>query len=71
MEEGAEDFLLKPVKLSDVKRLKDFILKGEETIEEVTTHKRKLTDGDDPSLSSSIEYDPSSPPPSALKRPRL
>lgn len=29
LEEGAEDFLLKPVKLSDVKRLKDFIMKGE------------------------------------------
>jgi len=29
LEEGAEDFLLKPVKLSDVKRLKDFILKGQ------------------------------------------
>ncbi|KAM7475570.1 hypothetical protein LguiB_022813 [Lonicera macranthoides] len=75
LEEGAEDFLLKPVKLSDVKRLKDFILKGEETVEEkVTTHKRKLTDGHDPSPespSSSIEYDPSSPSPSAPKRPRL
>ncbi|MED6195994.1 Two-component response regulator arr5 [Stylosanthes scabra] len=29
LEEGAEDFLLKPVKLSDVRRLKDFIMKGE------------------------------------------
>ncbi|KAE9467352.1 hypothetical protein C3L33_00748, partial [Rhododendron williamsianum] len=29
LEEGAEDFLLKPVKLSDVKRLKDFVLKGQ------------------------------------------
>uniref|UniRef100_A0A2P2PQH3 Uncharacterized protein MANES_06G099700 n=1 Tax=Rhizophora mucronata TaxID=61149 RepID=A0A2P2PQH3_RHIMU len=28
-EEGAEEFLVKPVKLSDVKRLKDFIMKGE------------------------------------------
>lgn len=30
LEEGAEEFLLKPVKLSDVKRLKEFILKGHE-----------------------------------------
>jgi len=29
LEEGAEDFLLKPVKLSDVRRLKDFIMRGE------------------------------------------
>ncbi|XP_014507478.1 two-component response regulator ARR5 isoform X2 [Vigna radiata var. radiata] len=28
LEEGAEEFLLKPVKLSDVRRLKDFIMKG-------------------------------------------
>jgi len=29
LEEGAEEFLLKPVKLSDVKRVTDFIMKGE------------------------------------------
>ncbi|XP_022134751.1 two-component response regulator ARR5-like, partial [Momordica charantia] len=29
LKEGAEEFLVKPVKLSDVKRLKDFIMKGE------------------------------------------
>ncbi|WVZ12872.1 hypothetical protein V8G54_017402 [Vigna mungo] len=28
LEEGAEEFLLKPIKLSDVRRLKDFIMKG-------------------------------------------
>lgn len=28
MEEGAEEFILKPVKLADVKRLKDHIVKG-------------------------------------------
>lgn len=39
LEEGAEDFLLKPVKLSDVKRLKDFILRGEDG--EIQTNKRK------------------------------
>uniref|UniRef100_A0A7N0V3Q3 Response regulatory domain-containing protein n=1 Tax=Kalanchoe fedtschenkoi TaxID=63787 RepID=A0A7N0V3Q3_KALFE len=32
LEEGAEDFLMKPVKLSDVERLRDCILKGEEKI---------------------------------------
>ncbi|KAJ1421786.1 Signal transduction response regulator, receiver domain [Sesbania bispinosa] len=29
LEEGAEEFLLKPVKLSDVKRLTNFIMRGE------------------------------------------
>lgn len=29
MEEGAEEFILKPVKLSDVKRLKSSLIKGE------------------------------------------
>ncbi|OAY47707.1 two-component response regulator ARR5 isoform X2 [Manihot esculenta] len=29
LEEGAEEYLVKPVKLSDVKRLKDFIMRGE------------------------------------------
>ncbi|KAG5381004.1 hypothetical protein IGI04_028846 [Brassica rapa subsp. trilocularis] len=31
MTEGAEDFLLKPVKLADVKRLKELIMRGEAT----------------------------------------
>ncbi|XP_031105079.1 two-component response regulator ARR5-like [Ipomoea triloba] len=30
LEEGAKEFLMKPVKLSDVKRVVDFILRGEE-----------------------------------------
>ncbi|KAK4489064.1 hypothetical protein RD792_004858 [Penstemon davidsonii] len=30
IEEGAEEFLVKPLKLSDVERLKDFILKGDD-----------------------------------------
>ncbi|CAM8912677.1 unnamed protein product [Rhodiola kirilowii] len=34
LEEGAEDFLMKPVKLSDVERLRDFILKGEDDVTE-------------------------------------
>uniref|UniRef100_A0A5B7BV35 Putative two-component response regulator ARR5-like n=1 Tax=Davidia involucrata TaxID=16924 RepID=A0A5B7BV35_DAVIN len=54
LEEGAEDFLVKPVKLSDVKRLKDFILRGEEVDHHEDgdgrrrrrTHKRKLEDDD-------------------------
>ncbi|XP_015070104.1 two-component response regulator ARR15 [Solanum pennellii] len=52
LEEGAEEFLLKPVKLSDVKRLRDFILRGEgddnketeKNIEQVCSRKRKLQD---------------------------
>lgn len=30
LEEGAEEYIVKPVKLSDVKRLKNHILRGEE-----------------------------------------
>ncbi|CAN4086125.1 unnamed protein product [Withania somnifera] len=52
LEEGAEEFLLKPVKLSDVKRLRDFILRGEgddeketgKKITEVCSRKRKFQD---------------------------
>ncbi|KAJ0680503.1 putative response regulator and transcription factor RR-A-type family [Helianthus annuus] len=47
LEEGAEDYLLKPVKLSDVTRLKDSILKTETTgINQLQSHrsKRKRTD---------------------------
>ncbi|PSS07823.1 Two-component response regulator like [Actinidia chinensis var. chinensis] len=52
LEEGAEDFLLKPVKLADVKRLKDSVLReqGEEH-KERRSRKRKLQD----------EYIPASP----------
>ncbi|XP_059642329.1 two-component response regulator ARR5 [Cornus florida] len=54
LEEGAEEYLVKPVKLSDVKRLKDFLLRGEEENgERVTTHKRKLLDDYVPSSPSS------------------
>lgn len=41
LKEGAEDFLVKPVKLSDVKRLKDFIMKGENEGKKIGL-KRKL-----------------------------
>ncbi|KAH0762598.1 hypothetical protein KY290_018671 [Solanum tuberosum] len=52
LEEGAEEFLLKPVKLSDVKRLRDFILRGEgddnketeKNIKQVCSRKRKFQD---------------------------
>ncbi|KAG8379075.1 hypothetical protein BUALT_Bualt07G0050500 [Buddleja alternifolia] len=44
LEEGAKDFLVKPVKLSDVKRLRDFVLGGEENIERKVSHKRKARD---------------------------
>ncbi|OIT24619.1 PREDICTED: two-component response regulator ARR6-like [Nicotiana attenuata] len=51
LEEGAEEFLLKPVKLSDVKRLKNFILRGEgdneetdKRIKEGSSRKRKFQD---------------------------
>ncbi|KAK2965147.1 hypothetical protein RJ640_005310 [Escallonia rubra] len=52
LEEGAEEFLMKPVKLSDVKRLKSFILRGEgDEHGKKQTQKRKLED--DPSSASS------------------
>ncbi|KAL2321890.1 hypothetical protein Fmac_026269 [Flemingia macrophylla] len=40
LEEGAEDFLLKPVTLSDVRRLKDFIVKGKVKEGEKISRKR-------------------------------
>ncbi|KAJ4851389.1 Two-component response regulator arr5 [Turnera subulata] len=52
LEEGAEDFLLKPVKLSDVKRLKEFIMKGESE-EPLKGPNRKRERHEDSSLSSS------------------
>ncbi|KAF5200165.1 Two-component response regulator arr5, partial [Thalictrum thalictroides] len=54
LEEGAEEFIVKPVKLSDVKRLKDFIMREEIEVEDIVqeqgntstttqgTNKRKL-----------------------------
>ncbi|CAK9138675.1 unnamed protein product [Ilex paraguariensis] len=53
LEEGAEEFLVKPVKLSDVKRLKSVILKGDgEENGDMRTQKRKVRD-DSSSLSPS------------------
>ncbi|XP_033509141.1 two-component response regulator ARR17-like [Nicotiana tomentosiformis] len=71
LEEGAEDFLLKPVKLSDVKRLKSYMFNEDRFREEQKgMNKRKLpeTSSDDsstptlspsPSLSSSPSPSPS------------
>ncbi|KAJ9140379.1 hypothetical protein P3X46_031033 [Hevea brasiliensis] len=54
LEEGAEEFIVKPVKLSDVKRLKDFITRGEgEENEKRRILKRKMED-DVFSLSSQL-----------------
>ncbi|KAK9054504.1 hypothetical protein SSX86_025582 [Deinandra increscens subsp. villosa] len=48
LEEGAEDYLLKPVKLSDVTRLKDSILKTENTgTNRLQSYTRKRKRNDD------------------------
>ncbi|XP_039015436.1 two-component response regulator ARR5-like [Hibiscus syriacus] len=68
LEEGAEDFIVKPVKLSDVKRIKDYMTRdfrvGEGEEKERTRkgiNKRKLRDSFD-DLSSSPPSILSSPP---------
>lgn len=63
LEEGAEDFIVKPVKLSDVKRLKDYMMRevrvgGTDTENREGINKRKLQESCDltssePSISSS------------------
>ncbi|KAL3501258.1 hypothetical protein ACH5RR_035707 [Cinchona calisaya] len=61
LEEGAEDFIVKPVKLSDVKRLKNYMF-GEDGIgrQERGMCKRKLQEtSDDVSLSPSLSPSPS------------
>ncbi|KAJ9554371.1 hypothetical protein OSB04_018416 [Centaurea solstitialis] len=77
LEEGAEDFIVKPVKLSDVKRLKDYMF-GENrgtsppnntpTInnkeEKATFNKRKLQEMSDPSPSPSPSPSPPTVSPS-------
>lgn len=45
LEEGAKEFLVKPVKLSDVERLRDFIQRGAEENEMKVSRKRKMHDG--------------------------
>ncbi|CAH8381230.1 unnamed protein product [Eruca vesicaria subsp. sativa] len=63
LKEGAEDFLLKPVKLADVKRIKELIMRNEAEDCKTISHsnKRKLAEGiDTPSPSSSSSHDYSS-----------
>ncbi|KAI3686467.1 hypothetical protein L1987_80145 [Smallanthus sonchifolius] len=66
LEEGAEDYLLKPVKLSDLKRLKDSILKsGSEHTGQILTRNRKHKPSD------CLDLSPSSPQQEQTKRARL
>ncbi|XP_011006898.1 PREDICTED: two-component response regulator ARR5-like [Populus euphratica] len=60
LEEGAEDFLVKPVKLSDVKRIRDYMasrevrsVQNQEERSSSNINKRKLQECFDPSSSSS------------------
>ncbi|GMH01665.1 hypothetical protein Nepgr_003504 [Nepenthes gracilis] len=56
LEEGAEDFIVKPVKLSDVKRLKDYMMRDDKTInKDRCLNKRKLRD---PSTSPPSSHSP-------------
>ncbi|XVE84982.1 hypothetical protein DITRI_Ditri17bG0055400 [Diplodiscus trichospermus] len=65
LEEGAEDFIVKPVKLSDVKRIKDYMTR--DSREGRGINKRKLRDSCDlssspPSILSSLPISSSSSP---------
>ncbi|CAF2082402.1 unnamed protein product [Brassica rapa] len=62
LEEGAEDFLLKPVKLADVKRLRNYLTRD---VQVSNGNKRKLPE-DSPPLTLSHDSSDSSPPPSTL-----
>ncbi|WZY97407.1 hypothetical protein YC2023_069736 [Brassica napus] len=62
LEEGAEDFLLKPVKLADVKRLRNYLARD---VKLSNGNKRKLPE-DSPPLTLSHDSSDSSPPPSTL-----
>lgn len=63
LEEGAEDFIVKPVKLADVKRLKDYMMREVRIESESNMNKRKsccdLTESE-PSISSSSSSSTSS-----------
>ncbi|KAK6252606.1 hypothetical protein QUC31_014326 [Theobroma cacao] len=66
LEEGAEDFIVKPVKLSDVKRIKDYMTREFRVGEGERgggIHKRKLRDSCDLSSSppSTLSSSPASP----------
>ncbi|CAA2996681.1 two-component response regulator ARR5-like [Olea europaea subsp. europaea] len=62
LEEGAEDFIVKPVKLSDVKRLKNYMFgEGRTKSQDTGSNKRKLQEtSPSPSPTSSISPEPSS-----------
>ena len=62
LEEGAEDFLLKPVKLADVKRLRNYLTRD---VKLSNGNKRKLPE-DSPPLTPSPDSSDSSPPPLTL-----
>ncbi|KAI3726937.1 hypothetical protein L1987_66744 [Smallanthus sonchifolius] len=74
LEEGAEEYLLKPVKLSDVRRLKDSILKTENMgmkPMESNNRKRKRNDDRLPVLPSSLSchINASMSPPASPQQP--
>ena len=69
LEEGAEEFLLKPVKLSDVKRVTDFVMRGEGKRGGKRYQKRRRSDDCNPSLSTEIS--PLSPSTLSSKKSRL
>ncbi|PWA61960.1 cheY-like superfamily [Artemisia annua] len=78
LEEGAEEYLLKPVKLSDVRRLKDSILKsGPMNMDQIRTQKRKHKPDQLQILQTALDcHDqnmspPTSPQQSQTKRARL
>lgn len=62
LREGAEDFLLKPVKLADVKRIKELIMRNEAEDCKTLSHsnKRKLAEYIDDASSPSLSPSPSS-----------
>ncbi|KAM7464584.1 hypothetical protein LguiA_032705 [Lonicera macranthoides] len=72
LEEGAEDFIVKPVKLADVKRLKDYMFGDDGVVSEDIvvggrSNKRKLQQMSDPYYSSSSPSP--SPSPSSISSP--
>ncbi|KAJ0038812.1 hypothetical protein Pint_23087 [Pistacia integerrima] len=70
LEEGAEDFIVKPVKLSDVRRIKDYMTKDIKLGNEGSGgNKRKIRETSDLSSSppSTLSSLPSSPPSSPLQ----
>ncbi|KAI7751809.1 hypothetical protein M8C21_031138 [Ambrosia artemisiifolia] len=74
LEEGAEDYLLKPVKLSDLRRLKDTILKtGPDHTDQTQTRKRKhkIDQSQEPDYHDQTLSPPSSPQHAQTKRARL